>query len=407
MTTFREARSIILSSVHPLTPELVPLTDAVGRVVARDLSAPFPLPSCDNSAMDGYAVRSADCTGASLPVTGTLYAGASDPPPLEPGTAVKIMTGAPLPLGADTVVPWEETEEKGGTVRLLKPVEKGQHVRLRGEDVREGDVVVPRGTILRPPHVGLLASCGITLIPLHRPPTVAIVSTGDELIDLGEPPLPGKIVNSNMISLAAAVRQAGGIPVMIGIARDTPDDTREKIASALSCDMVVTSAGISAGERDLVRDVLIEFGARLVFWKVEIKPGHPFAFSLRDRQPIFSLPGNPVSTLVTFETLVKPAIRKMLGDPRPIPPLVTAQLRDEIRKKPGRLHFVRVTLMRGDDGTLYASSAGSQQTGISVTLARADGLAFVAEDETRLPQGAGVPVLILDDRFDWRQEDRP
>ncbi|GAB4301173.1 MAG: molybdopterin molybdotransferase MoeA [Desulfuromonadia bacterium] len=402
MTTFHEARSLILRQTNPLPPELVPLTAAVGRVVAADIISPINLPTADNSAMDGYALRHADTTpGGILPMAGTIYAGDPPPPPLPDGTAVRIMTGALIPPGANAVVPWEETETVEEGVRITRPVTEGQHIRRRGEDLREGGVIVRKGTVLRPAQIGILASCGILLVPVHRRPTVAIVSTGDELINPGEPVNPGKVVNSNMISLAAAVTEAGGIPVMTGIARDTLPSTRETLARALCCDVVVTSAGVSAGEKDLVRNVLEEMGARQIFWKVEIKPGHPTAFALKEGQPIFSLPGNPVSSLITFETFVKPLLRAMQGEPRPIPPLVTAQLRDEIRKKPGRLHFIRVSLMKGADGTIYASSAGDQQTGITRTLSSADGLALIPEEETHIPRGANVSVLILNDRFDY------
>lgn len=402
MTTFHEARSLILRHTTPLPPELVPLTAAVGRVVAADIISPINLPTADNSAMDGYALRHGDTTpGGILPVAGTIYAGDPPPPPLPDGAAVRIMTGALIPPGANAVIPWEETETVEEGVRITRPVTEGQHIRRRGEDLREGGVIVRRGTVLRPAQIGILASSGILLVPVHRRPTVAIVSTGDELINPGEPVDPGKVVNSNMISLAAAVTEAGGIPVMTGIARDTLPSTRETLARALSSDVVVTSAGVSAGEKDLVRSVLEEVGARQIFWKVEIKPGHPTAFALREGQPIFSLPGNPVSSLITFETFVKPLLRAMQGEPRPIPPLVTAQLRDEIRKKPGRLHFIRVSLMKGADGTIYASSAGDQQTGITRTLSSADGLALIPEEETHIPRGANVSVLILNDRFDY------
>jgi len=402
MTTFHEARTEILRQASPLPPELVPLTAAAGRIVAADITSPIPLPAADNSAMDGYAIRHADyAPERPLSVVGTIYAGDPAPPPLPPGGGLRIMTGAMIPPGADAVVPWEETKEMGDAVMITRPVTPGQHIRKQGEDVMSGGVIVRAGTILRAPHIGILASCGILMVPVYRRPTVAIVSTGDELVNPGEPLQPGKVINSNMLSLAAAVTEVGGIPVMTGIARDTLASTRDTLARALTCDVVVTSAGVSAGERDLVRTVLDEMGARQLFWKVEIKPGHPTAFALRKGQPIFSLPGNPVSTLVTFEMFVKPLLRAMQGDPRPIPPLVTAQLREEIRKKPGRLHFIRVTLMKGDDGTLYASSAGNQQTGITLTLGTADGLALIPEEETHIPQGASVQVHIINDRYDF------
>lgn len=400
MKTFHEAREIILDNIYPIESELIFLGEALHRVIATDIHAPFPIPPWDNSAMDGFAVSSDACAaGSPLAITGVVHAGSVAAEPLTLGSALRIMTGAPMPEGADAVIPWEEADEAGGAVTPKKAVSMGQHVRYRGEDLQEGSLVVAQGTLLRPPQIGLLASCGSTMIPVYRKPRIAIVSTGDELVNLGEPIGPGQIINSNSLSLAAAVREAGGEPVMLGIARDSLEMTREKLSAALSCDALVTSAGVSAGDKDLVRTVLESLGARQLFWKILIKPGHPTAFSMYGTKPLFSLPGNPVSSLITFEMLVKPALLKMRGHRHPVPPLLPALLREEVRKKPGRLHFLRVQLMKMDDGTVFATSAGDQNTGIAKTLNAADGLAILPADETLFPAGSSVNVQILNHDF--------
>jgi molybdopterin molybdotransferase len=405
VTTFDDARRIILQQMAPLGPERVPTLAAAGRVLATDCIAPWDMPQWDNSAMDGYAVRTADC--ADLPVTlavrGYIPAGETADAPLQPGCAIRIMTGAPIPAGADAVVPVEETEEGDGTVRLLEPVKAGQHIRFRGEDVQAGQVVIPAGTSIRSPQAGMLASMGKGMVAVHRRPTVAIVSTGDELLELGEPPSPGMIINSNSIALAAAVTEAGGIPLVLGIARDNRESHRQILSQGLQADMLVTSAGVSAGDRDLVREVLAELGVRQLFWKVEIKPGRPTAFAMAGRVPVFSLPGNPVSSMITFEQFVRPAILRMTGHRGVFRPLATAVLTHEVRKKPGRLHFHRVVL-RHEEGRLLASSSGDQNTGIMTTMVNANAIALLPADRDHFPAGSEVTVQILDRSFEMLPE---
>jgi len=327
---------MILSSVSPLGVERVELLAALGRVVAEDVAAPWDLPLCDNSAMDGFAVREADCrVGGSLRVTGYIPAGGAATPAIDPGCAVRIMTGAPIPPGCDAVVPVEETEERDDAVLLREKVNRLQHIRFRGEDVRSGDTVVSAGAVIRPPEISMLASFGKATVPVYRRARVAILSTGDELIELGEQPGSGKIINSNALSLAAAVREIGAEPVILGIARDNRESHREKMTEGLKADALITSAGVSAGDRDLVRECLAELEVRQLFWKVDIKPGGPVAFGMREGKPVFSLPGNPVSTMVTFEELVRPALLRMMGHRRVIKPTVQATLRTEVRKKAG------------------------------------------------------------------------
>jgi molybdopterin molybdotransferase len=404
MPSYTEARKVILDKVRPLGVERVPLLDASGRILAEDVHAPWDMPLCDNSAMDGFAVRVADSAiGAVLTVTGYLPAGGVPTSTVMPGCAIKIMTGAPLPPGSDAVVPVEETEESGDTVRLLAAVAPRQHIRFRGEDVTAGECVVPAATLIRPAEVSMLASMGMVMVPVHRRARVAILSTGDELVELGQPPVNGKIINSNSFSLAAAVRECGGEPVLLGIARDNREDHREKLTAGLNCDALITSAGVSAGDRDLVREVLAELGAEQVFWKVDIKPGGPTAFSLHGTTPIFSLPGNPVSTLVTFEQFVRPALLRMMGHRRVVRPFVKAVLKEEARKKPGKVNFLRVRVTV-EDGRYIATMAGNQHTGILRTMVNANGLVVLPRDASFVPAGSEVELQLLRDEVAMLEE---
>ena len=394
MVSFEEARSIILSNVNVRGVERVHLLEAVGRVLAEDVSASWDLPSWDNSAMDGYAVRSQDCTTTPcrLRVTGYLPAGAkADGITVEAGCAVRIMTGAPTPAGCDAVVPVEETDNGPQEVSLLEPVLKGQHIRFRAEDVASGVIFARSGTPVRPPEVNMLAGFGLALVPVYRRPTVAILSTGDELVELGRTPGPGEIVNSNTLSLAAAVREAGCIPRIIGIARDNRESHLEKLREGLNADVLITSAGVSAGDCDLVRDILEELGARQIFWKVGIKPGGPTAFAMYGSTPVFSLPGNPVSTMITFEEFVRPALLRMLGHQRVLRPLFKAVLREALMKKPGKVQIVRLRLEKSD-GRWYATSAGNQQTAILKTMVDAQAIAVLPAESSGFAAGDEVDV---------------
>jgi len=394
MITFEEARSIIYAHTRSLGVERIHVLESVGRVLAEDAVAPWDMPLWDNSAMDGYAVRATDCRTipCCLKVTGFIPAGVrSEGLSVEPGCSVRIMTGAPLPAGCDAVVPVEETDNGSETVTLHESVEAGQHIRVRGEDVRQGQVFIRAGSIIRPPEVNMLASYGMALVAVHRRPSVAILSTGDELVELGVTPGPGEIVNSNTLSLAAAVIECGAIPRIIGIARDNRESHREKLTEGLKADVLITSAGVSAGDCDLVRDVLAELGARQLFWKIGIKPGGPTAFALHGTTPVFSLPGNPVSTMITFEEFVRPALLRMQGHSAIQRPLFKAVLREEVRKKPGKVQIVRVRLEK-DNGRWYATSAGNQQTAILKTMVDAQALAVLPAETTRFAAGSEVDV---------------
>lgn len=405
MPTFEEARSTILNSVAPLGVERVTILDSLGRVIAEELVAPWDMPLCDNSAMDGYAVQSADCTEipARLRVTGYIPAGGEVTGPVEPGCAIRIMTGAPLPPGCDAVVPIEETDGGEETVTIAASVKPRQHIRFTGEDIRGGSTVLQPGTLIRPAEISLLASFGKAFVPVYRKPRVAILSTGDELIELGEPLSKGKIVNSNALSLAAAVREIGAIPQILGIARDNRESHREKMLEGLKADAMITSAGVSAGDRDLVRDVLGELGVTQLFWKVDMKPGGPTAFGTYQGKPVFSLPGNPVSTMITFEELARPALLRMMGHRRVLKPLVKAVLQTEFRKKPGKLHFLRVKLAVAD-GKYLAFSSGDQNTGILKTMLLADAIALLPAEPSVFSPGYEVDVHILSGNVEMLEE---
>jgi molybdopterin molybdotransferase len=415
MPTFDDARRLILNSVAPLRVERVGLLESVGKVLAEDVVAPWNMPRCDNSAMDGYAVRSADCggyaatdaappaAGAGVPaagepvrlnITGYIPAGRLPTHPVEPGCAIKIMTGAPIPPGCDAVVPIEQTEESGGHVLIKAPVSPRQQIRFTGEDVGCGEKILLAGTLLHPPAINLLASFGKASIAVYGVVRVAILSTGDELIELGEPMVEGKIVNSNALSLAASVREIGAVPVILGIARDNPEDMRAKLVEGFKADALITSAGVSAGDRDFVRDVLQELQVKQLFRQVDIRPGGPTAFGTKDGKAIFSLPGNPVATMIIFEELVRPALLKLMGHRRILKAPVAAILQHAAKKKPGKIQCLRVRL-EWSNGAWLAYSSGDQNTGILKTMLLADGLAILPPEATEFAPGDSVNVHML------------
>lgn len=397
MLSFEDARRIILEHVTVLSAERVGLLESLGRVLSEDVTAPWNLPSFTNSAMDGYAVRAADCQdGLALPITDYVPAGGHATKSVLPGTAIKIMTGAPLPEGADSVVPLEHAEEFDGRVRIPRPVELHQHVRFAAEDVREGETVLASGMLVRPYEINMLAGCGKEHVGVVRRPRVAIVATGDELVQLGEIPSMGQIVNSNSYSLAAAVTGVGALPLRLGIARDTVESHREKLAEGLAADVLVTCAGVSVGDRDLVRLVLEELGVEIVFWRVQVKPGKSFAFGMKGGKPVFALPGNPVSAALTFDEFVAPALLKMMGHRNMVKRLFPAVLQSEIRKKLGLTQLVRVKL-EYSDGKYLARSAGKQDTALLKTMVQANALAVLPADRDFFAAGEEISVHLLDE----------
>jgi molybdopterin molybdotransferase len=418
MISVEEALERILSYVSVLEPEEKPLLEALGQVLAEDITSEIDIPPLDNTAMDGYAVRAADTAGAtpenpiSLRVLGELAAGYLYEGEVGPGTAVRIMTGAPVPPGADAVVPFEDTHESGShtfgrfdktvdSVLICKPARSGANVRRAGEDVSRGAIVMRRGAILRPAQVGVLASLGRATVRVIRRPVVAVLSTGDELVEVSQPLRPGAIYDSNTYSVAAMVLQNGGIPRILGIARDTVEDLTAKIRRSLDADMLITSAGVSRGDYDVVKDVLAREG-EIDFWTVRMKPGKPLAFgafaSGERRVPHIGLPGNPVSSMVTFELFGRPAILKMMGKSRWQRPTIRAICEDRIANTDGRRVFARAVVTQRD-GRYYASLTGPQGSGVLTSMSLANALAVVPEDVPAVEPGDEVTVIMLD----WTQ----
>jgi molybdopterin molybdotransferase len=393
-----DARARTLALVSPLPREWVRWEEALGRALAEDVRAQRTLPPWDNSAMDGFAVRSADLSGPPpirLQLGETIYAGQTPRQQVRPGTCARIMTGAPLPAGADAVVMREKTRltPPGNEVDILEAVGPGHFVRPRGEDAREGEVLLGRGTPLGIPELGLLVSQGLQTVPVARRPRVAILSTGDELCR-ADAPAEGRIVDANAPVLSLAVLRAGGLPSVLGIARDTLEDVSGHLAAAQGYDLVLTSAGMSVGEHDFVREALEKLGVERDFWRVAIKPGKPLAVGRKGRTLYFGLPGNPTSSLVTFELFVRPALRRMLGHSEVEPPRVGGRLAGELKKAPGLAHYVRVTAT-WRDGELWARPLSTQTSGVLRSAASATHLLHFPLQSSRLANGDSVELLPL------------
>ena len=401
------ARARILAAFAPLPVVRVPLGNALGSVLAVDVIAGSSVPAFPNAAMDGFAVRAVETLGASaerparLRVIGEAAAGYESATIVTLGTAVRIMTGAPLPAGADAVVRFEETDERDGALRrgpgdmvaIVMSVRSGENVRPIGEDVHAGETVLTAGTRVRPAEIGVLATLNRTQATVHRRPRVGILVTGDEIVDPGEPLGPGQIRNSNAPMLAALVTRWGGEAVPLGTARDTEDDLRGRLARADGLDLLLTTGGVSVGDYDLVKQVLHAEG-RIDLWEVRIKPGKPLAFGCLGRTPVLGLPGNPVAAAVAFEQFARPAIRKMLGDRCLEIPTVLARLSGRIENRGGRRHYVRVTVEATAEGYI-ARVAGGQGSGVLSTLARANGLLVIPEDVPFAEDGALLPAQML------------
>ena len=404
MLTVPEAVAEITRDILPRTHERVALLDALGRVLVAPAVAPYTLPQWDNSAMDGYAVRAHDIEGASadrpvvLPVPETIAAGAFASRPLRPGEAMRIMTGAPIPAGADTVVRVEDTDGGIERVSIRNPRDARKNIRPRGEDFREGSIVIAAGTPLAAAQLGVLASLGLSEVDVHRRPVVAIAGSGDELVDLDrfdEVVAGKKIVASNRYTLDALVRQAGGIPLHLGNAADTPDSLRAVLTRSRGCDLLVTSAGASVGEYDYTRQVLESLGAELRFWRVRMRPGAPLGFGTLDGMPWIGLPGNPVSAMVTFELFARPVIRRMLGHTRLFRRPIPAVLEEPVMIGARLMHFLRAVTRVREDGMLTARLTGPQGSGILTSMSTANALLVVPEDRSRVEAGERLNVLPL------------
>ena len=414
MLSVEDALERILAYFRPMETVEVSLLDALGLTLAEDLSADFDIPPMANSAMDGYAVRSDDIADASasnpitLPVEGYVAAGFVPEKPLEPGTAVRIMTGAPAPEGADAVVPFEDTDEeaRGGRASEINEIgiqinaEPGENIRPAGEDIQRGETVVAMGAEITPGVIGVAASLGKTSVIATRRPVVAIVSTGDELLEPGEKLQPGKIFNSNAYSVASLAEKYGAIANIVGTARDSIESLEALLSDAVEYDMVVTSAGVSKGDYDVVKDVLAKRG-EIALWSVRMRPAKPLAFgALRAKDgrmvPHLGLPGNPVSAMVAFEQFGRPAIRVMLGKKPLSKPAIIATLDDPVNNFDGRRVYARVEVYRDDTGIYRARSTGNQSSGALHSMARAQGLAVCPDDVETIPAGAEIKVEMLD-----------
>jgi molybdopterin molybdotransferase len=400
LLSVEEARERVLSQITPLPPIELPLTDAYGCVTAEDIRSEIDLPEFASSAMDGFAVRADDVATASparpveLKVVGRAMIGQRPDATVGAGEAVKIATGAPIPAGADAVIPIENAEDREDRVLLLEAAETGRHVRPRGEDVRQGDVLVPAGKRLGPPELGLLANAGVPH-PLVRPrPRVIVFSTGDELIPPTETPSFGQVRDSNAYTLFGALREAGAIPTLAGIVKDDPDSLKELVFSyEIQADAFMSSGGVSVGERDVVKAAFFRRGD-VEFYKVAMQPGMPQGFGLVEGKPFFGLPGNPVSVFVSFEAFVRPALMKMMGRGHLGRPEIQATLTDDVRGPEGKTQFARVEVSRGAEGWV-ATPAGGRGSNLISTIARANGLAVIPPGTETAEAGSKVRVMLF------------
>jgi molybdopterin molybdotransferase len=423
MISVEEAQRRILGCVQVLEPEEKPILDCLGQVLATNTYSPIDIPPLDNSAMDGYAVQAEDTRGASnsspvvLTVVGEVAAGSIPNREVKAGTAIRIMTGAPLPKGADAVVQFEDTDEatrrsrrdSSSRIGILRPAEKGLNVRHKGEDIAKGILVLEEGRVLRPAEIGVLASLGHSWAKVIRRPVVSVLATGDELVDIDQPLPPGRIYNSNTYTIAAQVLRYGGIPKILGIGRDSVQSLNQRIDEGLNADMLITSGGVSVGDYDVVKDVLAKRG-EITLWTVCMKPGKPSAFGVLSKKedegdrkvPHLGLPGNPVSSMVTFEQFARPAILKMMGKHNLAKPTIQALIEDDVQNTDGRRVYTRVIVARRG-GQYHARPTGPQGSGILTSMAKANGLAVIPENSKGVKAGDTVQVQMLD----WREDQLP
>ena len=401
MITGAEAVELILNRISPLGGEGVPILEAGGRVLYENVRAGRQVPPFANSAMDGFAVRWQDVAEAAagrrvaLKILEEVPAGYVAKRRVTKGTAVKIMTGAPVPRGADTIVRVEYTETANRHVWIEKTDGQGSHIRQAGEDINKGQIILERGKTVTPADVGLMASVGRSRVEVYRRPTVGLIATGDELLNVEDPPRPGKIVNSNSYTLAAAIKESGAIPHTLGIVRDRRKSLAAAFRKALRYDVVMISGGVSVGDYDFVKEALGDVGVRMQFWKVAQRPGHPMAFGRSGKKPVFGLPGNPVSSAVSFILYARPALLKMMGYRNLFFPVIQATLEHDLNKSRGLKEFIRCRL-RSEGQSVLASSTGTQSSGVLRSLSLAQGLVVASETQVLLEKGTRVPVILLD-----------
>ena len=401
MISFDEALNNILSHIHALGYEKVSLLDALGRVIAEDIYTKRDIPPLDNSAMDGYALKFEDIQKASpkdpvrLEVIEDLPAGFISKKKIERGNAIRIMTGAPIPKGADAVIPVEETKKEDGAVLIFKAAAPGENIRKSGEDVKKGDRVISQGDTLRPAEVGMLASVGRSFISVYQKPMVAILCTGDELVDVDGELGEVKIISSNSYTLAAQVKDCGAIPLQLGIAKDRKEEIEEKLRLGIRADVLISSAGVSVGDYDFVKEVMKNLGMEMVFWKVAMRPGAPLAFGTIGEKPAFGLPGNPVSSMISFEQFVRPSLLKMMGYRQLFRPVMEAILKEEIKKMVGKRYFIRGSVSF-EKGEYFVTTTGEQGSGILRSMVKANGLIVIPEDQKMVRAGEKVKVQLLD-----------
>ncbi len=401
MIEIGEAQRQVLEDVTVLGDERIHILEALGRVLAQDVRAVRDVPYRDNSSMDGYACRYEDVTAANairpvrLNIVGESRAGCPFEGVVSPGEAVSIMTGAVIPRGADAVIKVEDTSLEGNVVSCLNgPTSKGEYIRLRGEDVRAGEAVLEKGTPIKAAEIGMVATLGHAYVNVYQRPVVAILSTGDELVDLDEPFADGKVVCSNTYSLAAQVMEAGAIPLSLGIASDSKEDQRNKLTKGLRADVILTSGGVSVGKYDFVKTTLSEIGMKLKFWRVAMKPGKPLIFGTIGSKPVFGLPGNPASAMISFEQFVRPALLKMMGHRALFRRVIEARLAKQMVAETGRLHLVRCRLIE-ENGRTWALSTGTQSSGVIRSMVLAEGLMILPPSRRAYEKGTRVKVQVL------------
>ena len=413
MLSVEEARDKILDVFNPLDMKEIPVIESLNLTLAEDIHSTINIPPFNNSAMDGYALKASNIKNATcespvyLKVRGTISAGELPTFSIDDGYAARIMTGAPMPNGADTVVPFEETTEMDignqknqiSDIGIKISANQGDDVRKSGKDVSEGDLILKKGTIIKSSTIGLISSIGNSTVKIHRKPEIAVLATGNELISPGSPPVSGKIYDSNTNSIIASIIEAGGIPKSLGIIKDDIDSLNEAIELAQNSDLVITSAGVSKGDYDIVKDVLSSKG-KLNFWSVRMRPAKPLAFGLLSSgTPLIGLPGNPVSAFVAFEQFCRPAIRKMLGKKYISRPIIKATLKDSIKNYDSRRVYARVKVWQ-ENNTYLAQTSGAQGSNILSSMAYANGLAICPETENSKNSGDNVDVIMID----WPEE---